>query len=157
MINSLQNFGAANHLQSQATRYGVIQAIRTGNGQFLDPNHVKQSAENEASHSMQREEDERARRAAKDAEASYESIALRVEQARIAAEKSVEEETSVEAKPVVKTEQRPLEEEVKRGSRRARTAHQVAARYMMSVQGYETIASANQVNRVGSRPVDLQV
>lgn len=158
MINSLQStsiFGVANNLQNRAAHSGVVNDLRTGNGQELESRHVKQTLADESPRSTQQETNGKDDKPVNEEQPSYDSVARRVEEARIAAEESINEKV-VELNSDSQAPVKPLEQEVEKGTRRARVAHQVAARYMLTVQGY-SIGDPSHLDKSAGAKVNVQV
>lgn len=141
MINSLQNttiFGISNHLQDRAALQSAVHDIRTANGQELEAYHIQQVSANDGSSFMPPASMGGQAYALGSEDLSYESIAHRIEAARIAAEASAQEQEGSRARSnIFDSDQPPLEQKLEKEARLARTAHQVVARYLMTVQGYD--------------------
>ncbi|MEO5334585.1 MAG: hypothetical protein H7839_21425 [Magnetococcus sp. YQC-5] len=140
MINSLQNttiFGISNHLQDRAALQSAVHDIRTANGQELEAYHIQQVSANDGSGYMPSASLGGQAQALGSEDLSYESIARRIEAARIAAEESAQEQEGSRTKSNTFDSDQPLDQTLAKEARLARTAHQVVARYLMTVQGYD--------------------
>ncbi|MBF0340153.1 MAG: hypothetical protein HQL95_04215 [Magnetococcales bacterium] len=116
------NFSAAT---AHATIRQTLDELRTGDGQTLEANHVQK---------ITLEDSLRSGLSSSSSPVNGETFAARLDAARQEAEKSAQEGNRPLAnRPAISGN--PLDALLKSELRRARSAHQVAARYLIAVQG----------------------